>query len=431
VSGASWWVLLFAAFGVLALLSAIVGLFFTLGRRPSRIWIEAPVPVGSEQFLHAVAHTLNVPLLSGGRATLLNDGDEYFPRMLQAIRGARHTVNITTYIWEPGEVSDAFFGVLVERAEAGVEVRVLLDGLGCIRTPRASIERLEAAGGRVAWFRPLGFSKLRHFHKRTHRRAFVIDGRLGYTGGASVADKWQGHAQDPDHWRDVMVEVTGHMALNLQSAFSELWAYAGQEILGGDGHFPPEAEYDDEDAATRHLHVVSSPATDSHPLRLLFLQTFFGARERIWIASPYFVPDAFTREVLESRARLGIDVRILVPNELSDAKPVRYATRSYYDELLSAGVRIFEYQPTMMHSKMLVADDVWSILGSANMDIRSKELNMENALCISDRRLSGQIEKAFLADLERSKEMDLAEWRRRGIGERLLERVSVLFAEQY
>jgi cardiolipin synthase A/B len=432
VSDASWWVLTLAVIGALALLTGVVGLFFKLGRRPSRIWIDEPVHVGTDAFLHAVAHALNAPLLSRGRAVLLNDGDEYYPRILQAIRGAQHTVNMTCYIWEPGEVSDAFFEVLVERAKAGVEVRLLLDGLGCMRTPREDIDRLEKAGGRVAWFRSLRFGKLMRFHKRTHRRAFVVDGRIGFTGGAAIGDKWQGRAQDPDHWRDVMIEVTGCMALNLQPAFAELWAYAGQEILSGDGHYPIQDDpHIDGDADTRHLHVVSSPADDSHPLRLLFLLTFFGARKRLWIASPYFVPDAFTREVLESRARLGVDVRVLVPNELSDAKPVRWATRSYYDELLSAGVRIFEYQPTMMHSKMLVADSIWSIVGSANMDIRSKELNKENVLCIADKVLAAQIETAFLADLERSEEISLDEWRRRGIGERVLERVSVLFAEQY
>jgi cardiolipin synthase A/B len=428
---ASWWVLTLAVIGGLALASGVVTLFFTLGRRPDRIWIDEPVNVGSDAFLQAAARCLNAPLESGGRATLLNDGDEYFPRMLQAIRAAERTVNLTCYIWEPGEVSDAFFGALIERAEAGVEVRVMLDGLGCIRAPAEDIERLEKAGGSVAWFRPLRFGKLLRFHKRTHRRALVIDGRVGFTGGAAVGDKWQGNAQDPDHWRDVMVEVTGCMAVNLQSAFAELWAYAGREILSGDGHFPlaPDDEY--ADLPTKHIHVVSSPVADSHPLRLLFLLTFFGARERLWIASPYFVPDDHTREVLESRAKAGVDVRILVPNEHSDAKPVWYATRSYYDELLAAGVRIFEYQPTMMHSKMLVADGTWSVIGSANMDIRSKELNKENVLCVADADLAGQIETAFARDLERSSEVRLDEWRRRGFGQRVLERVSVLFAEQY
>jgi cardiolipin synthase A/B len=426
---APWWLLGLAGFGLLAIAAAVLTLFFSLGRRPDRIWIDKLPPFRTEEFLQTIAGILNAPLMRGGHARLLVNGSRYYPRILECIAGAQKTVNVMTYIWEPGRVSDRFFDVLCDRAHAGVEVRVLLDGFGCMQVPREKVEQLEAAGARVAWFRPLKFGKLLRFHRRNHRRAFVVDGRIGFTGGAAIADKWDGDARNPDEWRDDMVEVTGRMALNLQSAFAELWAYSGGELLTGEDYFPHRAVAGEGD--TPHIHVVSSPASDSHPLRLFFLVTFFAAREKLYIASPYFVPDSFMREVLIYRARAGVDVRILMPNELSDAAPIRYASHSYYEELLAGGIRLYEFQPSMMHSKLLVADGEWCVVGSANMDVRSKELNKENVLGIRDRRLGQEIEAVFLADLERSTEILPAQWRRRGIGRRILERASVLFAEQY
>jgi cardiolipin synthase len=182
---------------------------------------------------------------------------------------------------------------------------------------------------------------------------------------------------------------------------------------------------------TRHASLVSSPSGDEHPLRLFFLFSFLAARERLYVASSYFVPDRQLREAAMARAQAGVDVRILIPGKHTDAKPIRQASHSYYDDLLSAGVRIFEYQPTMFHMKALVVDGRWSIVGSANMDIRSKELNQENVLGILDQGFARQVEQTFLADLEKAAEIRLADWRRRSAFARLKERAAVLFAEQY
>jgi cardiolipin synthase A/B len=432
VSGVAWWIWALAGLGGLALASAVVSLFFSLGRRPSAMRVDHAPPIDSDAFLRAIAGNLNLTQRTGGSVRLLNNGDEFYSRMLEAIAGAQRTVNFTCYIWEPGDVSERFFAALTERARNGVDVRLLLDGFGGLRTPRTAVRKLRDAGGQVRRFRSFKFGKILRFHKRNHRRAIVIDGRLAFTGGAAISDKWAGHAQDPDHWRDAMVEVTGCIAASLQAAFADLWDYAGKEILTGEGQFP--AHDSDDDAphdAPVHVHLVSSPTSDAHPLRAFFLLTFYCARQRLWIASPYFVPDTFTRDVLASRARAGVDVRLLLPNEHSDAKPIRQTSHSYYQALLEAGVRIFEYQPTFMHSKLLVADSIWSVVGSANMDIRSKELNKENVLGIMHRDFAAQLEATFVADLERSREIRLDEWRRRGVGKRALERACALFAEQY
>jgi cardiolipin synthase A/B len=431
----AWWVLLFFVVGLLATGTAIISLFFALGRRPTRMWADEIGGVDTHDFIRPLAALLNVPVRRGGHAELLDNGDAFFPAMLADFANASRSINLTVYIWEPGAASDMMFDALVARASAGVQVRILLDGFGGIRCPGDDIERLRQAGGRVEVFRPARVGKLLRFHRRNHRRAAIIDGRVGYTGGAAVGDKWLGDARNPDEWRDSMVRVIGAAAENLQSAFAELWAFTTGEVLTGDSFFPNgaghESAEDLPDSGVLSLAVNSSPSSEEHPLRLFFFLTFLAARERLWIASPYFVPDKHTRNVVKRRARAGVDVRILVPNELTDAKPIRWASQSYYTELLNAGVRVFEYQPAMMHAKSVVVDGKWAVVGSANMDIRSKELNEENVLGVLERDFARQLEDSFERDLSRSLEIERTSWRRRGLLARILERISVLFAEQY
>ncbi|MBR9991340.1 MAG: hypothetical protein KFH98_16370 [Gemmatimonadetes bacterium] len=425
-----WWLLLFAGVGLLAILGGIVTLFFSLGRRPNRMWTDEVEPVQSDDFIGSLAALLNVPLRRGGTAKLLNNGDEYFPVILDAIRAAEHSVHVMVYIWEAGKMSDEFISTMIEKRRSGVQVRVLLDSFGAMRAPDDDFEKLADAGGRVEKFRPLVPGKLLRFHLRNHRRAIVIDGRVAFTGGAAVADKWMGSARTEEEWRDTMVRVDGSIAHNLQSAFCELWAFSTGEVLTGEDVFPGDLE-DVSDSDVKSCGIISSPSSEEHPLRLFFFLSFLAARERLWITTPYFVPDKHTRLVVARRARAGVDVRILMPNEHTDAMPIRQASHSYYQELLNAGVRIYEYQPTMMHTKGVVIDGTWSVVGSANMDIRSKELNEENVLGIRDTDLAGQMERAFLHDIENAKEIDRVQWRRRGIGKRIFERFCVLFAEQY
>lgn len=418
----------FFVIGVLAAAGAFITLFFALGRRPERLWTEEIGAVDSADFMRPVAALLSVPTRKGGHAKLLNNGDEWLPALLADFAAARHSITFSAYIWEPGRMSDLVSEALIARARDGIQVRLLLDGLGGMKCPDESIEELRAAGGKVATFRPFSFGKLSRFHKRNHRRAIVIDGRIGHTGGMAVGDKWLGDARSPEEWRDTMVRVTGCLAENLQSAFGELWAYVTGEVLTGEAFFPEDI---DEESDVRSLGIVSSPAGEEHPLRLFYFLTFLAARERLWITTPYFVPDKHTRKVVARRAKAGVDVRILLPNEHTDAKPIRAASHSYFQELLDNGVRIYEYQPTMMHTKHVVVDGKLSVVGSANMDIRSKELNQENILAILDRELARELEHTFERDLRVSREILSDEWKRRGIKARVLERLAVFFAEQY
>ncbi|MDQ3389064.1 MAG: phospholipase D-like domain-containing protein [Gemmatimonadota bacterium] len=391
-----WWLLLLASVGLIGALTVVVNLFFSLGRRPQRMSVNLAPAVGSVDFREGISGSVNAPLMRGGTARLLNNGVEIFPSIMEALGEAQRSINFMVYIWEPGKVSEAIMGALTERARAGVEVRLLLDGMGGMRAPRDELEALEEAGGKVQWFRTLTFGKLTRFHRRNHRRAIIIDGRVGFTGGAAVGDKWLGDARDEEQWRDFMVEVRGCTASNLQSAFTQIWASSCGEILMGPAFYPPD---DAGDPAGEHLswhvNVISSPADESHPLRKFFWTSFRCARKRIWLISPYFVPDDDTRKVIAHRARHGVDVRLLLPDEHTDAGPIRMASHSYYWELLEAGVRIFEFQDTMMHAKGVVIDGEWTIVGSANMDIRSKELNLENVIGILDHEFAAQIERTL------------------------------------
>ena len=426
-----WVVQTLAIIGGLALCGVLLAAFFSIGKGPQRVVVTATPSVDSKDFLLSVSGAAGAPLRQGGSARLLNNGKEFFPALIHAIRNAKSSVNFSCYIWEKGQASDQVLAAMIQRAKAGIEVRVLLDGFGGFRAPEDGIKALRAAGGKVETFRAPRLGKLTRFHKRNHRRAIVIDGAIGYTGGIAVGDKWLGDAEDEKHWRDSMVEVTGPLAATLQSAFVDLWAGSVGELLAGPKFFPPSP-----DAAllgdpiTLHTGIASSPFYEDRPLRFFFIQSFLAARKRLWIATSYFVPDLATREAVAERARAGVDVRLLMPGKHTDARIIRHASYHYFDELLQAGVRIYEYQPTMMHAKTVVVDGMWSVVGSANMDVRGNELNEENVLGILDTEFGRQLEETFLRDLKQSKEIRLEDYRKRW-WERPTYWAATLFAQQY
>ena len=426
-----------AGLGAVSLVTVIAALFLSVGRRAPDLTMTERPAVDSPEFRAFVAGTAGTPLVAGGTARLLHDGDQFFPRLLEALGNARHTINFSVYIWEDGKVSDSVLPVLTQRAQSGVEVRVLLDGLGSITAPDEKMESLRAAGVKIATYRSPKLGKLTRFHKRNHRRAIVIDGTTAFTGGMAIGDKWLGHAQAPENWRDTMVEVTGPLATSVQSAFAAPWAHTTGEILAGPFFFPPDpraigtAQPQGSEPVTWHTGIASSPSSEDHPLRLLMAQTFLSARKRIYITTPYFIPDDSIRKALMERARSGVDVRVLSNSDHTDAKPIRLASHSYFDELLSSGVRIFEYEKTMLHSKHIVVDGVWCVVGSPNMDVRSKELNEENVLGILDAGLGGELERTFLEDQSNAREIRLEEWRQRGWLARIGEEVAALLEEQY
>jgi cardiolipin synthase len=421
-----WWAWALMVIGVIAIVGVFGALFlpdwpsddFTMGFKADP---------GSERFVEWTSGYLNSPILQGGQVTILQNGDAFFPAMLEEIRKAEDSVNFEVYIFEPDEIGRQFMDAFKDRARAGVEVRLLLDGFGGIKMTKRYRDELSKAGVTVARFRPLGLRSLVRFYKRTHRRAIVIDGRIGFTGGAAVSKKWKGNVRNEHEWRDSMTRVAGPMVGGIQSAFATNWVYCCGEVIAGPRFFPNPQR----GPGPCGLSVVSSPSDAMQPIRLLFWVSFINAQQRLWICNSYFIPDGRLRGAAIERAKNGVDVRILVPGNQTDAVPVQAAGRSYYEELLSAGVRIFEYQPAMMHAKTTVVDGAWSIVGSANLDERSMELNEENVLAVADKDFAQSIERGVTADFARSREILLEEWRKRSILQRGLERICKILIEQY
>ena len=421
-----WWAATLIWIGIIATIGVIGALF--LPDWPSRDFtIGFRADPGSETFVQWTAGYLNSPILQGGDVTLLQNGDAFYPAMLDAINRASDSVNFEVYIFEPDEIGRQFMDAFKARARAGVEVRLLLDGFGGIKMRKRYRDELTEAGVKVARFRPFGLRSLVRFYKRTHRRAIIIDGRVAFTGGAAVSKKWKGNVTNAHEWRDSMTRVTGPMVAGIQTAFATNWVYCCGEVIAGPRFFPRM----DPAPGPCGLSVVSSPSDAMQPIRLLFWVSFINARNRLWISNSYFIPDDRLRGAAIDRAKNGVDVRILVPGNHTDAVPVQAAGRSYYEELLSAGVRIFEYQPAMMHAKTVVVDSAWSIVGSANLDERSMELNEENVLGVADRDFARAIEHGVTADFQRSREIQLEEWQRRSLLRRAMERFCKILIEQY
>ena len=421
-----WWGWALMIIGVIALVGVIGALFLPDWPNPD-FSIGFDADPGSDEFSGGVATFLNEPLFQGGKATLLQNGDAFYPAMLRAIREARDTINFETYIFEPDEIGQQFIDAFKERAMAGVEVRLLVDGFGGMKLKRRYRDDLKRAGVKVHRFRPLGLRNLVRIYRRAHRRAIVMDGKVGFTGGAAVSKKWKGNVTNKHEWRDSMTQITGPLVAGIQSAFAENWVYCTGEVLAGPRFFPPL----ERGPGVCGISVVSSPSDSLQPIRLLFWLTFSNARKRLWICNSYFIPDRRLRDAVVDRARHGVDVRILVPGNHTDAVPVQAAGQSYYEELLAAGVRIFEFEPAMMHAKTAVVDSAWSIVGSANMDERSMELNEENVLGIADREFARSIEQGLSADYTRSREITLERWQKRSIVRKALERLAKSLIEQY
>jgi cardiolipin synthase len=412
--------------GVVALVGVIGALFLPDWKQPDYgMGIDAAP--GTDAFINAAAALLNNPVYRGGEVSLLQNGDQFYPAMLDAIRGARDNVTFEVYIFESDEIGRQFMDAFIERARQGVEVRVLVDWFGSLKFKRKDQEELKRAGVRVERFRPLNHRNLVRMYRRTHRRAIVIDGSVAFTGGAAIAKKWAGDVRTKHEWRDSMTRVTGPLVGGIQSAFAESWVYCTGELLGTERFFPPL----EVSPGPCTLSVVSSPSDSLQPVRILFWLSFANARRRLWISNSYFIPDPRLRKAVVDRARHGVDVRILVPGNHTDAVPVQLAGRSYYEELLAAGVRIFEFQPAMMHAKTIVVDDAWSVIGSANMDERSMELNEENIVGITDEPFAQSLAKGLEADFARSKEVQLEEWRRRPLWKRGMESCAKVLIEQY
>jgi cardiolipin synthase len=378
------------------------------------------------RFLKTMTHLLGPPVVPGNRVTTLLNGDQAFPAMLEAIRSAEQSINLESYIFWSGKVATAFAEALAERARAGVPTHVLVDWMGSKKMDDELVELMRQAGVEVVKYRPLRWYNLDRVNHRTHRKLLVVDGRVGFTGGLGIADLYLGHAQDAEHWRDAQFRVEGPVVGQMQAAFLDNWIEAGGDLLHGTAYFPPLDSVGSQAAQAVH----SSPGGGTENLRLMYHLAIASAARSILIANAYFVPNSLAVDMLVEARRRGVNVEIIVPGSINDAQLVRRASRAKWGRLLEAGVRIYEYQPTMYHTKVMVVDQHWVSVGSTNFDNRSFRLNDEANLNVFDDEFGRTQARVFLEDRARSRQVTFEQWRRRPIGERLQELVARLVRHQ-
>ncbi|MBV8518926.1 MAG: cardiolipin synthase [Acidobacteria bacterium] len=389
-------------------------------RVPMRYHMRHQFGVRDLAFLQTMHALTGAALSEGNRVDVLKNGVQIFPSMLAAIRAAQKTINLEFYIYWDGEVGKIFAQALAERARAGVLVNVILDAVGSATMSPELVEFLQRNGVRVEWFHPLRWYTLSRVNHRTHRKLLIVDGTVGFSGGVGIADNWLGDADSHEHWRETMVRVEGPVVTQMQFAFMDNWVKSRGELLTGLDYFPRI-----EPRGTQLTQVVkSSPSEGSSAVKLLYIVSIVSATRSIYISNAYFVPDRDTIRALEGAVRRGVDVRVIVPGESTDVPVARHAGRLFYAQLLLRGIRIFEYQPTMMHAKTMVVDGVWTTIGSSNFDDRSFRLNDEVNVNVHDEGVAAQMEQMFFEDLARSEEITPPRWIRRPWLDRVKERMA-------
>jgi cardiolipin synthase len=415
---------------LISVLATLLVVFFaqnlTTGEKRVKEKLEHRYAIHDAQFQRTMGVMLGPVILPGNRfATLLN-GDEIFPSMLQAIKGAQKTITFETYIYWSGDIGKAFADALSQRARAGVKVHVLLDWLGSSKMDQAFLAEMRDAGVQIRRYHEPRWYNLDKLNNRTHRKELIVDGRIGFTGGVGIAPEWTGHAQDPQHWRDSHFRAEGPVVAQMQAVFGDNWAKATGEVLDGTDYFPALAAVGDGAGQM----FASSPSGGSESMQLMYLLMITAAEHSIDLSSSYFVPDELSRDTLVAALRRGVRVRIITPGPHIDSETVRRASRALWGDLLEAGAEIYEYQPTMFHCKVLVADGLVVSVGSTNFDERSFRLNDEASLNVFDAAFAAHQVEVFERDLKSSRRISIAEWRDRPLVEKVWEHAAALLGPQ-
>jgi cardiolipin synthase len=379
------------------------------------------VAAGHPFFREAMELLTRTRLRPAHDVEIFMNGDETYSRLFADLRAAKSSITMQLYYCNKGRMADTIREILVERAKAGVETYFLYDSFGT-SLKGDFFDPLKAAGVHLGRFRPFSLRSMQKTQHRAHIRVVVIDGTIGYTGGFGIDDKWYGDGRSPDHWRDTNVRFVGPAVRQLQATFTVCWAETTGHLLTGPLLFPETKGAEDDEAPVLAGLLHASPTIGSTSAERLFLLMITGARKRLYLSNSYFVPDGSIRNLLCAAAKRGVDVRVLTVSKNTDVKSTWYAGRARYEGMLSAGVRIYEYQPVMMHAKTIAVDGLWSSVGSMNADNRSMSFNDESNLVILNDDVATRMEKLFIDDLEYSEEIDLAEFRKRGMRDRLYER---------
>jgi cardiolipin synthase len=388
--------------------------------------MEPRYSVDDPQFLRSMGHLVGPGILASNRVTVLINGDQIFPAMLEAIRGAKKTITLETYIYWSGTVGEQFAEALAERARAGVKVHVLVDWIGSRKVDSNHLDIMSDAGVEVEKYNPLVWYNLARLNHRDHRKLLIVDGKVGFIGGAGFADFWLGNADSPGHWRDSQFRLEGPAVGQMQAVFMDNWMKTTARVLDGSDFFPELAP-----AGNHYAQVFkSSPREGTEAVRLMYLLTISAARKNIRLSASYFVPGDLTSDELVEACNRGVKIEIIVPGSKTDTPVARYASRARWGPLLKAGVKIYEYQPTMCHCKMMIMDDVWVSVGSANFDNRSFRLNDESNLNVFSAEFAAEQIRIFEEDKKHSRQVTYEDWDNRSLWKRVMEMLTAPFRAQ-
>lgn len=381
----------------------------------------------SEMFLRVLESLTDAKVNRTGAMEVLTNGPCFYPAALEAIRSAQQSICLEAYIFQRSEIGRLYLEAMTERARAGVEVSLVLDAFGSMGANRSFFAPLLEAGGRVEWYNKARWHSLSRLDNRTHRELLIVDGKVGFIGGAGVADQWYRGKGNHPRWRDTLVRVEGDAVPNLLATFAENWLTSYGELLVGPRYFP-EIDCREKTVAM----VINSTPTPggSTRARVLFQMLLASAERSISITTPYFLPDKGLVQELCKAVERGVRLRILVPGRSSDHMLTRSTSRGGYGPLLRAGAEVYEYQPSMIHAKVLVVDALWAVVGSTNFDNRSFGINDEVNLAVRDQALAARLELDMDRDLAESRKVSLQEWEQRPLTERAPEMLGWIFERQ-
>jgi cardiolipin synthase len=382
--------------------------------------------VDDEEFLPTMAGATGVPFVPGNALTILNDGDEFYPAMLEAIAAAEFSITIEAYIYWAGEIGVQFAEALAAKAASGVRVKILLDAVGSSSIGEDILTTLEKGPCQLAWYNPLSWKHLGRYNHRTHRKSLIIDGRVAFTGGAGIADHWRGKARSAAEWRDLQIRLDGPAVTPLQTGFAQNWLQTTGELVSGPLYYP----FIEPTGPLALQTILSSPEVGASTVRIMYYLSIICARRSIYIANPYFVPDAAGREALIEARRRGVNVRIMVAARHNDNWLAHHNSVRVFGRLLEAGIEILEYNRTMLHLKTMVVDGLWFTIGTTNFDNRSFAHNEENNTCGFDEGIARQLHDMFERDVAGCERLDLATWKKRGLWRRAQEVVAAILEEQ-
>ena len=409
------WTILITA--ILTIIAVAVAMNFRTPHKLQRK-IEHKYAISDPQFRREMDVLLGPAIRSGNHVTDLENGEQIFPAMLDAIHSARKTITFETYIYWSGEVGKKFSTAFSERARAGVKVNLTVDWHGGAKLDKEQLAGMKQAGVHVKLYRPLRWYNISRLNNRTHRKLLIVDGKVGFTGGVGIADSWQGHAQDPDHWRDMHFRIEGPVVAQLQAAFNDNWIKTTGEVLNGPDYFPDLAPVGSMDANM----FMSSPTGGNESMHLMYLMVIAATEHSIDVSAAYFVPDDLMIKALLAARQRGVKIRILMPGKNTDSEAVRLASKAEWGPLLVAGVEMYEYQPTMIHNKLVIADHQMVSVGSTNFDIRSFRLNDEASLNVYDETFAAHMTTVFEDDLRKAQPYTYDMWQQRSWKEKAAEK---------